>query len=335
MLRVALIGAGRIGAVHAASVASHRGAELVLVADPVADGAARLAERYAASSTTDVEQVYASTDVEAVIVCSPTPLHVEQVVTAVRAGKAVLCEKPVDVSLERVDRCLAAVAGREHRVMVGFNRRFDPGIAEIHARAAAGEIGPLEQLTLISRDPAPPPAAYLARSGGIFHDMTIHDLDTAASFLGQVVEVSAVGQQLDPDIAALGDFDAAVVTLRASSGAVATIINSRHCASGYDQRLEAFGPHGSLRLENQTATSVRHSGASTSDAAGPYLDFFLERYAAAYRLELDHFVTAVAAGTAPTPGLRAGRAALVLADAATRSARSRTRITLPTTGDDR
>jgi len=305
-----------------------------LVADPVGEGAARLAERYGARSTTDVADVYSSTDVEAVIVCSPTTLHVEQVVASVRAGKAVLCEKPVDVSLARVDECLAAVAGREHRVMVGFNRRFDPGIAEIQARTAAGEIGPLEQLTIISRDPAAPPAAYLAGSGGIFHDMTVHDLDTAGYFLGEVVEVTAVGQQLDPEIAALGDFDAAVVTLRASSGAVATIVNSRHCASGYDQRLEAFGPRGSLRLENLTTTSVRHHGASTSDVAGPYLDFFLERYAAAYRLELDHFVSAVEAGTAPSPGLHDGRAALVLADAATRSARSGERVTLPTTGDD-
>lgn len=335
MLHIAVIGAGRIGAVHAASLASHPGARLAMVADPVGDGAARLAGPYGARSTTRVEDVYDAPEVDAVIICSPTTLHVEQIVASVGAGKAVLCEKPVDVSLERVDECLAAVAGQEHRVMVGFNRRFDPSIAEIHARTAAGEIGTLEQLTITSRDPAAPPLPYLAQSGGIFHDMTIHDLDTVGYFLGPVVEVTAVGQNLDPEITALGDFDAAVLTLRTASGAVATIINSRHCASGYDQRMEAFGALGSLRLENHTATSVRHHGAAGSGAAGPYLDFFLQRYAAAYRLELDHFVEAVTAGTAPSPGLRDGRVALVLAEAATRSARSAERVTLPTPGDDR
>jgi myo-inositol 2-dehydrogenase / D-chiro-inositol 1-dehydrogenase len=326
VLNIAVIGAGRIGAVHAASVAAHPGARLTVVADPFGDGAAALAAAYGARSTTRVEDVYESADVDAVIIGSPTPLHVDQIVASVRAGKAVLCEKPVDLSVERVDECLAAIAGREHRVMMGFNRRFDPGVAEIHSRVRAGEIGALEQLTIISRDPAAPPAAYVAQSGGIFRDMTIHDLDMAAHFLGEIVEVTAVGQNLDPDIAAAGDFDAAVVTLTAASGAVATIVNSRHCATGYDQRLEAFGPLGSLELGNVTGTSVRHHGARGSAAAGPYLSFFLERYADAYRLELDHFIRSVTTGVAPSPGLVDGRTALVLADAATRSAHGRERV---------
>lgn len=326
MLTIAVIGAGRIGAVHAASVTAHPGARLAAVADPFGDGAAALAAAHGARSTTRVEDVLADPDVDAVIIGSPTPLHVEQIIAAVDAGKAVLCEKPVDLSLERVDACLAAVAGQEHRVMIGFNRRFDPSIAQIHARVRAGEVGPVEQLTVISRDPAPPPAAYVARSGGIFRDMTIHDLDMAAHFLGEIVDVTAVGQHLDPDIAAAGDFDAAVVTLTAASGAVATIVNSRHCATGYDQRLEAFGPLGSLELTNPAATSVRYHSAHGSGTGAPYQTFFLQRYAEAYRLELDHFVTAVAAGTAPEPGLRAGRTALVLADAATRSAHTGERV---------
>jgi len=326
VLSLAVIGAGRIGAVHAASVAAHPGAELRLVADPVGSSAETLAAQHGARATTRVEDVLEADDVDAVIICSPTPLHVDQIIASVAAGKAVLCEKPVDLSLERVDRCLAAVAGQEHRVMMGFNRRFDPSVAEIHARVRSGEIGALEQLTIISRDPAAPPASYVAQSGGIFRDMTIHDLDMVTHFLGDVVEVSAVGQQLDADIAATGDFDAAVVTLTTASGAVATIINSRHCATGYDQRLEAFGPLGSLQLTNPTATHVRHFGATRAEATGPHLDFFLERYAADYRAELDHFVASVVAGTAPVPGLADGRAALVLADAATRSARTGERV---------
>jgi len=328
MVRIAVIGAGRIGAVHAATVARHPDAELRLVCDPFGDAAARLAAAHGARATRDVADVYAADDVDAVIIGSPTPLHVEQIVAAVGAGKAVLCEKPVDLDLARVDECLAALAGQEHRVMIGFNRRFDPTFAEIHGRVSAGEIGPLEQLTIISRDPAAPPVEYLAQSGGIFRDMTIHDFDTARFFLGEIAEVRAVGQQLDPAFATVGDFDAAVTTLLAHSGAVATIVNSRHCATGYDQRLEAFGPLGALEAVNHTATAVRSSTATTSAASGPYLDFFLQRYAAAYTRELEHFIASIREGTAPSPSLADGRAALVLADAATRSATTGERVAL-------
>lgn len=325
MLNIAIIGAGRIGAVHAATVAAHPDARLVLVADPFADSAARVGALHGARSTTDIAEVYADDDVDAVIIGSPTPTHVDHIVSAVRAGKAVLCEKPVDLSIARVDECLAAIAGKEDTVMIGFNRRFDPTFAEIHARIRDGEIGALEQLTIISRDPSAPPASYLADSGGIFRDMTIHDFDTARFFLGDIVEVSAVGQHLDPAMD-VGDFDAAVVTLVAASGAVTTIINSRHCASGYDQRLEAFGPSGVLEAVNHTATSVRYSGTSQTSANGPYLGFFLQRYADAYRIELSHFIDSVTRGVAPSPSILDGRAALVLADAATLSATTGERV---------
>ncbi|HEY8716982.1 inositol 2-dehydrogenase [Pengzhenrongella sp.] len=326
MLKIAIIGAGRIGAVHAKTVAEHPDAQLILVSDPFGDNAADVAACYGARSTKDVAAVFAADDVDAVIIGSPTPTHVDHIVCAVQSGKAVLCEKPVDLSMKRVDECLAAIAGKEDSVMIGFNRRFDPTFAEIRARVAHGEIGPLEQLTIISRDPAAPPVAYLADSGGIFRDMTIHDFDTARYFLGEIVEVSATGQTLDPAFRGSGDFDAAVVTLTAASGAVATIINSRHCASGYDQRLEAFGPLGMLEAVNQLATSVRYSGRKQSSADGPYLDFFLQRYAEAYRLELGHFIESVTHGTAPSPSILDGRAALVLSDAATRSARTGERV---------
>lgn len=326
MVSIAIIGAGRIGEVHAASVASHPDAILVLVADPLAHHAATVAAAYGARSTTNVAEVFTASDVDAVIIASPTPTHVDHLISAVRAGKAVLCEKPVDLSIERVDECLAAIAGQEDSVMIGFNRRFDPTFAEVHARVQRGEIGVLEQLTIISRDPSAPPASSIADSGGIFRDMTIHDFDTARFFLGDIVAVSAVGQHLDPAIEAAGDFDAAVVTLTAASGAVATIINSRHCASGYDQRLEAFGPGGALEAVNHHATSVRYSGASRTAAEGPYLDFFRQRYAEAYRLELSHFLGSVTTGVAPSPSIFDGRAALVLADAAARSAASGERV---------
>lgn len=318
-MRFAIIGAGRIGAVHARSLSAHPGAELALVADPVGDAAARLAALHGVASTTRVDDVFDS-DVDAIIVGSPTPFHVDQIIAGVEAGKAVLAEKPVDLDLARADECVAAVGDRAHRVMLGFNRRFDPGFAEVKARIDAGEIGDLEQLTVISRDPAAPPAQYLTGSGGIFRDMTIHDLDMVRFMLGEVVDVTAVGQNFAEDIEAIGDYDGAVLTLRGASGGVATIVNSRHCATGYDQRLEAFGPKGSLRAENHTATRVQYYGTDVSGASGPYLDFFLQRYTEAYAAEIDHFITSIEAGTAPSPSLRDGREALALAEAATRSA---------------
>ena len=335
MVRIAVIGAGRIGTVHAATVARHPHAQLVLVHDPVGNAAEQLAAAHGARATHDLTEVLEADDVDAVIIGSPTPVHVDQLVRAVRAGKAVLCEKPVDLDLARVDECIAAISGHEDRVMVGFNRRFDPTFAEIHARVQQGEIGPVEQLTIISRDPAPPTPEYVRVSGGLFRDMTIHDLDTARHFLGEIVEVSAVGQRLDPAFAHLEDVDGAVTTLVAASGAVATIINSRHCATGYDQRLEVFGPLGALEAVNPAPTSVRHSSATSSGASGPYLTFFLERYTQAYSAELGHFVDAVRTGRAPSPTIEDGRAALELAEAATRSAATGERVRLSRTATTR
>ena len=324
MLRFAIIGAGRIGAVHARSITAHSGAELVLVADP--DGAAAAAIAAAAGPdvrhTTTIDDVFTDDAVDAVIVGSPTRFHVPQIIAAINAGKAVLAEKPVDLDLARVDECLAAVGDQAHRVMIGFNRRFDPAFSQVQRRVVAGDIGELQQLTVISRDPAAPPAAYLTGSGGIFRDMTIHDFDMVRFLLGEIVSVHAVGQNVAADIKEIGDFDQAVVTLRAASGAVATIINSRHCATGYDQRLEAFGQLGSFEVGNITDTTLRHNTATVSGASEPYLAFFLERYERAYTGELDHFITSIEAGVAPSPSLADGRAALVLADAATESANS-------------
>jgi myo-inositol 2-dehydrogenase / D-chiro-inositol 1-dehydrogenase len=319
MLRLAVIGAGRIGQVHARTISDHRRAQLAVIADPVPGAAAAVAGAFGARATERVEDVYQDDGVDAVVICSPTPCHVDQIIASVAAGKAVLTEKPVDLSVARVDECLAAIAGSEHRVMVGFNRRFDPGVRELKARLDAGEVGELRQLTIVSRDPAAAPAQYLVSSGGIFKDMTIHDFDMARFLLGDIVEVSASGHAFIDDIRGIGDIDTCSVTLTSASGATATILNSRVCAAGYDQRIEVFGPNGTLETTNLRSTGVRFSGASGTDTAGSYLPFFLERYAAAYSAELDHFIASVEAGTAPSPSVLDGRAALVIAEAAGQS----------------
>ena len=328
MLNIAIIGAGRIGHVHARTVAAHPRARLVLVCDPVGDAAQNLAAQYGARSCKEAEEVFADPEVDAVVIGSPTPLHIPHLLAAAKAGKAVLCEKPIALDMKDVEAARAELDAITTPVMFGFNRRFDPSFAAVRAAVAEGRIGELEQLTIISRDPAAPPVEYVKVSGGIFRDMTIHDFDTARFFLGDIVEVHAVGQNLDADIKETGDFDAAVVTLRAASGAVATIINNRHCASGYDQRLEASGRDGALFAENVRATTVRLSNAEVTDAQEPYLDFFLERYADAYRIELSAFIEAVEEGT-PTPTtVDDAVAALRIAEAATESARTGAVITL-------
>jgi len=323
MLRFGLFGAGRIGRVHADSVTAHPQARLVAVHDPMQASAEDLAGRHDARVATDAEAIIAAGDIDAVVIGSPTPTHVDLMTRAVRAGKAVLCEKPIDLDLARVDACWQDLEDDGGTIMIGFNRRFDPSFADVKARVDAGEIGALEQLTIVSRDPAPAPEGYISSSGGIFRDMTIHDFDLARFLLGDIVEVQAMGANLiEPYIERVGDHDSAMVLMRAAGGALCQITNSRRCSYGYDQRIEAFGSVATLTVGNLTPTAVRRQDARGTEQAPPYLEFFLERYTPAYRAELDHFVTSVLRGTAPSPGFADGREALALADAADESLRA-------------
>ena len=320
MIRFALFGCGRIGRVHADSIDVHPQAELAWVYDPIESAAQEVAKQYGASTAPSVDAAMEDPSVDAVVIASATPTHVDLLTRAVRTGKAVLCEKPIDLDLARVDRCWAEIAALNPTVMVGFNRRFDPSFREVRERIASGEIGRLEQLTIVSRDPAPAPREYLAVSGGLFRDMTIHDFDLARFFLGGVAEVYAMGSNLVADyIAELGDIDGAVVVMRGADGALCQITNSRHSVFGYDQRLEAFGSAGMLSVGNQHPTSVRLSNGTQTEAAPEYLNFFLDRYTPAYRAELDHLITATEQGGQPNPGFADGREALALADAALES----------------
>lgn len=328
IVRIALIGAGRIGQVHARAIANHPQAELVLVCDPNATAADALAGGYGAKSCTDVADLWADDSVEAVIIGSPTGLHAEHLLAAVAAGKKVLCEKPIALDLHTARECVAELGEQADQIMIGFNRRFDPTFAEIRARVADGEVGDLQQLTIISRDPAPPSAAYVTGSGGMFKDMTIHDLDMARFFCGDIAEVSVVATNFEPGIKAAGDVDQAIVVLKSATGQLVTVINSRNCAYGYDQRIEAFGAKGSLVADNLTATAVRSFNAEVTEARGAVLDFFLERYVDAFRLELEMFITAIIEGLAVSPTVRDGLIALELADAAERSMKQGRTITL-------
>lgn len=319
-MRVGLVGAGRIGRVHARSIADNPATRLVIVSDPNVAAAAEVADRYGARVAGNADEVCAADDVDAVIICSPTPLHADHVYEAAANGKAVLCEKPVASSYAEAVALEHRLAGIDARVMVGFNRRFDPSFAHARSTVEQGGVGVVEQVTVISRDPAAPPREYILGSGGIFKDMTIHDFDMVRFLLGDVESVFSTGQNLDPALADTEDFDAAVTVLRTSSGKIATITNSRHCAVGYDQRLEVFGTEGSIFVENVLPHAARVSNASVSQAQARYLDFFLERYREAYSVELAAFVSAVDGERPFSPSLEDGTAALRLAEAADESA---------------
>jgi myo-inositol 2-dehydrogenase/D-chiro-inositol 1-dehydrogenase len=324
MLSIAVIGAGRIGQIHARNVADNPRARLAGVADIDAGAAAWLAQA-CGSHAISMQTAY---EADAVMICSPTSTHAGLIERGAAARRPVFCEKPIDLDAVRVRACLAAVRRAGTPLMVGFNRRFDPHFATLKRRLDAGEIGKLELLSIISKDPAPPPADYIATSGGMFRDMAIHDLDMARFLLGEeIAEVFAAASSLvDPAIGAAGDVDTAIVTLRAASGVLCQISNSRRATYGYDQRIEAHGERGLLRARNVTATTVELANGA-GFISEPALPFFLERYAAAYRAELDTFIDAVTTGTVPKPDGEDGLRAQLLADAATESARTHQPVT--------
>ncbi len=321
-LRFGLLGAGRIGRIHAGNIAAHPRATLVAVADASEAAAQDTAAAYGAEVRT-IDAILSASDIDAVAICTPTDTHADLIERAARAGKAIFCEKPVSLDAARTRACLDVVRQAGAKLMVGFNRRFDPSFASLQRRAASGEIGAVEMVTILSRDPSPPPADYVARSGGLFRDMMIHDLDMARFLLGEEpVELHAVGSCLvDPAIGQAGDVDTAAVQLKTASGRIAQISNSRRAAYGYDQRIEVHGALGLLAAGNRQATTVTLASAG-GYRTDPALPFFLERYAEAYRLELAAFIGAVLDGAAISPTGEDGLKAQLLADAATQSARS-------------
>jgi myo-inositol 2-dehydrogenase/D-chiro-inositol 1-dehydrogenase len=317
MLNTALLGAGRIAGVHATAISTHPGSRLVAVADINAEAATKLAAQYGAEART-TEAILADKAIDAVLIATSTDTHSDLIERAVAAGKAVLCEKPVDLSLARAQACLAKVGSAP--VMIGFNRRFDPNFAGLKAALDAGEVGKAELLSITSFDPAPPPVAYIKVSGGIFRDMMIHDFDMANFLMGAApVAVSATGSSIvDPAIGAAGDVDTAVVTLTYADGRIAVIKNSRRAVYGYDQRVELLGSEGLLQAGNMLESTVVKSTTGGVTSAKPTY-FFLERYMPAYRAEWAAFVVAVNAGQALPVTLQDGVAALAMAEAATLS----------------
>jgi len=319
MYEVALFGAGRIGKIHGANLAAQPGVKLRFVVDVNAAAAQELAHNLGAR-VADTETVLKDPAVGAVVIASSTDTHAELIMRSAAAGKAIFCEKPVDLSLDRARACSEAVAEAGVTCMIGFQRRFDPTFVALKQRLDAGEIGSAEMMVITSRDPVPPPLSYIRVSGGIFKDMLIHDFDVFRWILGdEAASVYATGSCLvQREIGEAGDCDSTAVTIRTRGARLCQINTTRRAAYGYDQRFEVLGTKGQLQAGNHKPTEVvAHTAAGVSGDKPHY--FFLERYRAAYAAEIAHFFDALTRRTPVRTTLADGVKALELADAATRS----------------
>ena len=323
MINVALFGAGRIGAVHAANIAANNATHLKWVVDVFEQSAKGLASAHGAQPTTVVDDALSDPDVQAIMIASSTDTHLDLILEGVKAGKAVFCEKPLDLDLGRVDERLGEIDQQDVPVLIGFNRRYDPNFKAVHSAVESGSIGDVEMVRITSRDPGPPPIEYIHVSGGLFRDMMIHDFDIARWLLGEEpVEVFASASCLvDPAIGHAGDIDTAIVTMKTESGKLCQIDNSRRAVYGYDQRMEVFGSRGMAKADNVQSNTVEiWDEERVHQEKPPY--FFLERYEGAYKAELAHFVRVVNGKAEPAVTTVDGRQALALADAALESSRS-------------
>jgi myo-inositol 2-dehydrogenase/D-chiro-inositol 1-dehydrogenase len=328
-LGIALIGAGRIGQLHARNLIRNPRARLLCVLEQDTERAKSVAEMAGCQMVSEFEEAIDLPGVEAVYICSPTDTHVDYVLRSVEAGKHVFCEKPVDLDLERAKACVQHLGDRATRVMMGFNRRFDPSLAAIRRAVQEGDIGAIEQIVVISRDPAPPPQLYVSQSGGIFRDMTIHDFDTVRSIVPfEFGTVFAHGSCLfSDDIRAFNDYDTVSVQLIGPGGETCTILNSRRCSYGFEQRIEIFGSAGTIALENPRPTNVRWF-TKEGEKRGPLYEFFPQRYASSYERLLDDFVSKARSDEPFSVTIHDGLRSLALAEAARRSADNRLPISM-------
>ncbi|WP_299662749.1 inositol 2-dehydrogenase [uncultured Psychromonas sp.] len=327
MFNIALFGVGRIGRIHGQNIHDHAQTNLYSVIDPYVEGREEISEKYDAKIQT-TEEAMADPNVDAICICSATHTHVNLIELAAAHGKAVFCEKPIDLDLAKVRNCLKVVEQHGTILFIAFNRRYDAHFNELKGRLSENAIGQIESLIITSRDPSAPPAEYTKISGGMYRDMTIHDFDMARYLMNEEpTSITAYGScMVDPEIAKAGDIDTSVVVLTFASGAIATINNSRRSGYGYDQRIEVHGSKGLLTAGNINENSVKQFGDQGTIEANPEY-FFLQRYAGAYKNEWNHFVEVLGGAESLSPGID-GERALALADAALESLQTNKTVTL-------
>lgn len=329
MLDLAIFGAGRIGQVHALNAAALPSVRVRYLVDPVpTPDRDALATRLGAEIV-EADAAFTDPTIAGIVIASSTDTHAALLERAADTGKAVFCEKPVSLDFATVERVTARVEASGIRCLLGFQRRYDPDFRAVRDRIASGAAGNLEHVVMHTRDPAPPPRAYVERSGGMFRDQAIHDFDMARYLLGEEIRtVYAVGACLiDPEIGAAGDIDTAMITLTSASGRFVQMVNCRRAPFGYDQRLEALCAREVLYVENRPATTLR-IGDATGFRTAPPMNYFIERFASAYRAEMTAFAALLETGEPPLAGIRDGLEAQRIAEAAIVSMRTATPVTL-------
>ena len=328
MFNLSLFGAGRIGSIHATCAAENDDVNIKYVVDVNESAANSLAQQLHAE-VVNVETALADPSIDGVIIASSTDTHAHLIELAAKSGKQIFCEKPVDLTVKRVTDCINAINKAKVNCSIGFNRRFDPLFSDLKSKIDAGKIGNVEIINITSRDPSPPPINYIHASGGLFKDMMIHDFDMARWLLGEEpIEVFAMAScQVDEKISEAGDVDTAVVTLKTASGKLCQISNSRRAVYGYDQRIEAFGSKGMLQVNNVLESAVIATNENGITQAKPQ-HFFLERYADAYRLELENYIQTIRGKAKPLANEIDGLRSLVLAEAAIESYKTRRAVSV-------
>ena len=319
MLNFVLMGAGRIGKMHAQNIFLHPKCNLSFVYDVNQKSAADIANKYNSKVASSAEEAISSKATDVVFIASATPTHVNFIMKAAQSGKAIFCEKPIDLDIEKVNQCLKEIKNYDVPIQIGFNRRFDNSHRKVKLAKDNGEIGELEMVIISSRDPEPPGLDYLKAAGGFFRDTTIHDFDLSRFILGEdpIVEVFAYGSQLiSQECKDLGDQDTAMFIMKSKKGVLTHINNSRRAVYGYDQRVEVFGSKGMMISNNQSVTSVEKFNDKSTYAKDPIHFFFIERYDQAYKDQLDAFVNIVINNEKPSVTFEDGRNALILANAA-------------------
>ena len=295
-LNIALLGAGRIGQIHAENIASNPKCNIECIYDIDKNIAKKITNSFGGFVALSPQEAISNSNVDIVYICSSTPTHTEYILSAAKAGKAIFCEKPIDLDIDRVNKCRKELEIYNVPIHIGFNRRFDPSHLSVNERKNKGEIGKLEQIIITSRDPSGPSAAYLKVSGGMFRDMTIHDFDLACFILQNdpIVEIYATGERLfSAEAEEANDIDTAMIIMKSKSGVLCHINNSRHASYGYDQRVELFGNKGMLISDNQTPTSIKKYNDEITDSKDPILNFFITRYSVAYKNQLENFVNCI------------------------------------------
>ena len=326
MVRIALIGCGRIGQMHAANLVKHKKTDLAIVFDTDKRSSLKVAKQYSAKVAKSPSEIFESDSIDGVLIASATSTHADFIEMAVASKKPVYCEKPIDLDLKRVNQCAKKISGTSVPIQIGFNRRYDPGHSAARDAMLAGEIGELHQVIITSRDPEIPPKAYLEGAGGLFRDMTIHDFDLARFMLGdEPTEVFALANALGDSKLGdeLNEVDSAMFILRTASGKQCHINNSRTAVYGYDQRVELMGSTGMLISGNQKPHALKRYGKTGVETSEPYQSFFIQRYREAFMAVIEGFVDCIENNTAPLSSFEDGRKALVLAETAYRSMHER------------